>query len=466
MDLPLGDGTVAVDLPDCSVTVLTPPGGDPVDPDAAAAVAMADPHGPPLAERVGPDDDVAVVVTDGTRKTPTRTLLAHLLGALAVEGGGGDEDGDGDGEGDENEKQDGDSKRADARAEADVGAGSTDPSPAPPIDDLAGRVTVVVGLGLHRPMTDAELGAALGPFAPLAVNHDPDATVEAGTVEAPVDELDPCPVEVHPAVADADVVVSTGLVEPHQYAGFSGGAKTVVVGAGGEPLIRTTHGPAMLAQPGVRLGRVADNPFRETIDRAGDLAGPDFCLNVTRGPEGVYGAAAGNPRAVVAALARRARAALSVPVERRYDAVVAGVGAPKDATLYQASRALTYLVLGDHNPVRTGGRVVIPARLEEGAGQGTGERRFFERLRGASDPQSLYDEMRAGYEPGAQRAFVLARALREVDGYVTNAERPDVVESCLLTAAASVRAAIDPGSEVLVVPDALNTLVVADDDGV
>jgi nickel-dependent lactate racemase len=459
MDLPLGEGTVAVDLPDCSVRTLAPPGGDPVDPDAAGAAAMADPHGPPLADRVNPGDDVAVVVTDGTRKTPTRSLLAHLLDALAV--------------GDATDGSTDPTPRADAATGSGSGSGpgagggpaDVDRSPSPPIDDLADRVTVVVGLGLHRPMTDAEREAALGPFAPLSVNHDPDATVEVGTVEPPVDEVDPCPVEVHPAVADADVVVSTGLVEPHQYAGFSGGAKTVVVGAGGEPLIRTTHGPAMLAQRGVRLGRVTDNPFRETIDRAGDLAGPDFCLNVTRGPEGVYGAAAGDPRAVVAELAAAARDALSVAVDRTYDAVVAGVGAPKDANLYQTSRALTYLVLGDRNPVRRGGRVVIPARLGEGAGEGTGERRFFERLRGASDPQSLYDEMRAGYEPGAQRAFVLARALREVDGYVTNAERPDVVESCLLTAAESVRAAVDPGSEVLVVPDALNTLVVAGDGG-
>jgi hypothetical protein len=68
--------------------------------------------------------------------------------------------------------------------------------------------------------------------------------------------------------------------------------------------------------------------------------------------------------------------------------------------------------------------------------------------------------MREGYEPGAQRAFVVARALREADVYVTNAERPDVVEACLMHAADRVEDAVEPGSRVLVVPDALNTLLV------
>jgi nickel-dependent lactate racemase len=218
----------------------------------------------------------------------------------------------------------------------------------------------------------------------------------------------------------------------------------------------------MLADPGVRLGRVDGNPFRETVDRAGDLAGPAFCVNVTKGPTGLLGASAGRPREVVADLAATARGALSVTVDREYDVVVAGVGAPKDANLYQTTRAFTYLVLGDRTPVARGGRVVVPARLEEGAGEGTGERRFYDRLTSAADAETLYEEMRAGYEPGAQRAFVVARALREAGLYVTDSDDPEVVEASLVRAAPTVADAVPPGSDVLVVPDALNTLVVGE----
>jgi len=421
--VPLGEGVVDVAPADCQVTVARAPGGEAVDVREAGTRALSSSLGPPLAERVADGDEVTIVVTDVTRATPDGVLVDLLLSELTSSGV---------------DRED---------------------------------VTVVVGLGLHRPLSGTELDELLGEHADLAINHDPDAAV-------PVGEVDGVPVEVHPAVADADRVVSTGMVEPHQYAGFSGGAKTVVIGAGGEPLIRYTHGPEMLARDGVRLGRVEGNPFRDGIDRAGDVVGIDFCLNVTHGPagslasetseaseggvspsSGVLDAAAGDHRAVVRDLAVSAREALSVTVGDSYDAVVAGVGAPKDANLYQTTRAATYVALGDRDPLRDGGRIAVPATLPEGAGQGTGERRFYERLSAAESADALYEKMREGYDPGAQRAFVVAQVLREYDVYVTNSEAPNVVDECLMHARPAVEDAVEPGSDVLVVPDALNTLL-------
>ncbi len=404
-EVPLGTGSITVTLPDCAVDQVRAPGLEPVDVPAATERALDSPLGPSLESRVTGDEEVAVVVTDVTRATPDDVLLAALLDRLAAAGVDRD------------------------------------------------QVTVVIGLGLHRPMDDAEIRDALGETADLAVNHDPDAAVEVGRVED-------VPVRLHPAVASADLVLATGMVEPHQYAGFSGGAKTVVIGAGGEPVIRYTHGPEMLSRAGVRLGRIDDNPFRAFIDRAGELAGPDFCVNVTKGPQGILGVAAGAPRAVVADLAAVARDALAVEVGDGYDAVVAGVGAPKDANLYQATRAATYVALGAHNPLDEGGRLVVPAALPEGAGQGTGEQRFYDWLAEAADPETLYAEMRAGYEAGAQRAFVVARVLREHDLWITDSEHPEVAEDCLMHPAESVADAVESGGDVLVVPDALDTLLV------
>jgi hypothetical protein len=104
--------------------------------------------------------------------------------------------------------------------------------------------------------------------------------------------------------------------------------------------------------------------------------------------------------------------------------------------------------------------VVVPAALPEGAGEGTGERRFHDRLSGADSATAMYEAMREGYEPDAQRAFVVARALRDHDLYVTDSAAPDVVEDCLMHARESVPDAVEPGSRVLVVPDALGTLLV------
>ncbi|MEF8781453.1 MAG: lactate racemase domain-containing protein [Haloferacaceae archaeon] len=416
-----GDGRLEFELPDCEVDVAEPDRGTTVDVREAAKRALSAPHGPNLGDLVDQGDEVAIVVTDVTRSAPDDVLLDAMLEEL----------------------------------------------PAP--RDV---VTIVVGLGLHRPMTEAELREGLGEHAPLSINHDPDQVVRVGTVAVgnggdeadDGDEADgepnEIPIEVHEAVADADVVLSTGVVEPHQYAGFSGGAKTVAIGAGGEPLIRETHGPAMLSRPGVRLGRIEDNPFRETIDRAGDLVGPDFCCNVATGEAGVLDVAAGRPRPVVRELAETARSASSARVSgEEYDVVVAGVPAPKDANLYQASRAATYVLLGPYDPVAPGGRIVVPARLPEGAGTGTGERRFRRRLENATDAESLYERLQRGYEPGAQRAFVLARALRDADLWVTNAGGAAPVDSPLVRTTPDVVDAIPAGSRVLVVPDAIHTLV-------
>jgi nickel-dependent lactate racemase len=117
------------------------------------------------------------------------------------------------------------------------------------------------------------------------------------------------------------------------------------------------------------------------------------------------------------------------------------------------------VALGDYDPLREDGRIVVPARLQEGAGEGTGERRFYDWLSEAGSAEELYEEMRQGYEPGAQRAFVVARVLREYDVFVTNSDRPEVVEDCLMEARESVEDAVEPGSDVLVVPDALDTLL-------
>ncbi|MEF8821849.1 MAG: lactate racemase domain-containing protein, partial [Halovenus sp.] len=195
-ELPLGTETVECSLPSCRVTTARPPGGEAVDVREAARDALRDPHGPPLTDRIEPSDSVSIVVTDVTRATPEDVLLDVLVAAF--ERAGVDSD----------------------------------------------QISVVIGLGLHRPMTDEEIESALGEHADLAVNHDPDRTVTVGEIEG-------CPVELFEPITETDVLCSTGMVEPHQYAGFSGGAKTALIGAGGESQLRYTHGPEMLARDGV-----------------------------------------------------------------------------------------------------------------------------------------------------------------------------------------------------------------------
>ena len=173
----------------------------------------------PLREQAHPGSRVCIVFTDITRASPDHLLIPPMLAEL---------------------------KQAGVRDE---------------------DITLLCGIGMHRPSTHEEkitkLGAEVVARYRVIDNEpqNPAALVDLGVTPGGV------PVLLHRAVVEADLLIATGIVEPHQYAGYSGGRKTVAVGAAGEALIAHTHGPAFVDHPGTRLGRIEGNPFHEASDR-------------------------------------------------------------------------------------------------------------------------------------------------------------------------------------------------------
>jgi nickel-dependent lactate racemase len=391
------------------------------DVEEAIDSALARPLGsPPLRALAGPGSKVCIVFTDITRASPDWLMVPPILRELEQ-------------------------------------AGVRD-------DDI----TLLCGIGMHRPSTPeeriAKLGQAVVDRYRVIDNEpqNPEALVDLGVVSG-------IPLSVHKVAYDADLLVATGIVEPHQYAGYSGGRKTVAVGAAGEPLIAYSHGPAFVDDPNTRLGRTEGNPFHEAITEAALRAGLEFIVNVVLDDEKrVVYVEAGEPVEAHRRLVERARALYQVPIPCQYDVAIGGVGYPKDANLYQASRAASYLFFAPTPVVRPGGYLIVPARCEEGAGEGVGEQRFLHAMRDAPDVQHILDDGRQnGYPPGQQRAFVMAKVLEEVKVVIVGSEHPEVVSACKMTPAATVDealslAAADLGTDldVLVVPHALLTLPV------
>jgi len=280
------------------------------------------------------------------------------------------------------------------------------------------------------------------------------------------------PLSVHVAAYDADLLIATGIVEPHQYAGSSGGRTTVAVGAAGEPLIAYRHGPRFVDDPPTRLGVIEGPPFHEAITEAALRAGLKFIVNVVLddGQRAVY-VQAGEPIEAHRRLVELARALYTAPIPHQYDVVIGGVGYPKDANLYQASRAASYLFFAPTPVVRPGGYLIVPARCQEGAGEGVGEQRFLCAMRDAPDVQFILDDGRKnGYPPGQQRAFVMAKVLERNRVLIVGSEHPDIVSACKMIPAATMGEALavaaadlGPGLDVLVVPHALLTLPVVRD---
>jgi nickel-dependent lactate racemase len=331
-------------------------------------------------------------------------------------------------------------------------------------------ITLLCGVGLHRPSTTEEKVSKLGRGVVERFNVvDQDARNPEGLIDLGATE-DGIPLSVNRIAYEADLLMATGIVEPHQFAGYSGGRKTVAVGAAGEAMIGYTHGAHMLDHPGTRLAKIDGNVFDRAVTEAARRAGLRFIINVVQDEEKrPVRILAGEPEATFAELVRAARQMYEVPIPHQYDVAVAGVGYPKDANIYQASRAASYLFFAPTCVVKEGGVLIVPAPTPEGAGNGVGEQRFLETMQGASDMATLLDQMRRkGYPPGAQRAFIMAKVLEKSHVIIVGSETPHVVGQVHMISAATMDEAFRIAAEkigrddleVLVVPHALLTLPV------
>ena len=384
--------------------------------------ALAHPIGTPsLRELAKPVDRVCIVFTDSTRTSPDHLLVSGLLNELEKSG----------------------------------------------IRDK--DVTLLCGTGMHRPSTQTEKIAKLG--AEVVARYrvidnepqNPAALVDLGSTEAGV------PVQVHRAAVEADLLIATGIVEPHQYAGYSGGSKTLSVGAAGEALIAYTHGPAFIDDPHTRLGKVEDNPFQEAVTEAARRASLRFILNVVLDDDKrILRVSAGDPELAFHDLVAFARSVYEVSIPNQYDIVIGGVGYPKDSNLYQASRAPSYLFFAPIPVVHPGGFLIIPARCEKGAGNGIGEQRFLSAMRDAPNIQYILDDARRnGYPPGQQRAFVMAKVLEQAHVIIVGSECPELVAACKMIPAVTMDEALKMATnelgvecQALIVPHAMLTLPV------
>jgi nickel-dependent lactate racemase len=333
------------------------------------------------------------------------------------------------------------------------------------------RITVIVAVGLHRATTEAEKREKLGAGVVARVRVvDSD-----GRDPAKWADLGPIPPYGVPGftqklVKESDLVVATGIVEPHQYAGWSGGRKTIAIGCCGEPVVTASHGMRFLEDPGVRLAKIEGNPFHQTVTEIARRAGLRFCLNVvTDDQERVVAVAAGAPDDVLRELIAVGERLYTKPITKQYDIAVAGVGKPKDVNLYQASRAATYLRFAPTPVVREGGAIIIPAQLDEGAGEGPGEQRFLAALERAESPLAVVEGARHHFEAGEQRSVMVALTLQHCLIIVAASEAPEVVRLAKLRAAVDVEEALDIAYEhigrpqrasVLLVPRAIHTLPV------
>ena len=310
-------------------------------PDEAAALcdALRRPiASPPLAELARPGDSVVVVHTDITRATPNDRILPVLLAELERAG----------------------VRRAD--------------------------ITLLNGLGTHRKQTAAELRSMLGDGVVdryRCLQHD--CFDDGHLVSLGVTQRGH-PVRINRAYMEADVKILTGFVEPHFFAGFSGGPKALLPSLAGAESVFSNHGLAMIGHPKATWGVTEGNPIWEEMREVAMRTEPTFLLNVTLNTQRqITGVFAGDMLAAHAAGCEFVRQCAMVPVAQPYDVVVTtNSGYPLDQNLYQSVKGMS----AASQVVREGGAIVMAAACEDGLPD---HGKYAALLAQAGSPQAVLD---------------------------------------------------------------------------
>jgi nickel-dependent lactate racemase len=388
------------------------------NPRARIAAVLAGPlHSPPLAELVGPGAHVCIAFTHPNIQCPEHLLVPALLHELEA-AGVHDED-----------------------------------------------ITLLCAGGLYGRTSYDQKVAQLGADVVeryRVVDHDVGEVIHLGQWQT-------IPLTANRCTLEADLLVATGVVTPHLYAGYSGGAETVAIGCAGDATIEAVHAPRFIYNPLVRPGQVQGNPFQALVEESAKRAGLRFILNVVLGPTGqIEDVQAGDPQMVHQCLVFSSSSLYNRLVPQTYDVVIAGLDPPHDASLYQAVLGALFIGMAPNSPLRTGGAILVPARIPEAVGEGINAQNFFSALQGVRSLDTLITELlERGYRPGEARAFQLARLLELNEVVIVGAEFPAIVKACHLQEAADMDAAVDltrwllgDDLDVLIIPHALHTLPV------
>jgi len=226
------------------------------------------------------------------------------------------------------------------------------------------NITIFVALGTHRPNTDAELRTMLG--EDIVTNYrivqnnafDPDSQVKIGVTRSGNQ------VFINRHLMDCPVKILTGFIEPHFFAGFSGGGKAIMPGMAGLDTILRNHCAANIAHPSVIWGITDGNPLYDEICEVAEMAGGAFLLNVTlNNQQAITGVFAGDLVAAHTRGCQFTKESAMVPVEKPYDIVVTtNSGYPLDLNLYQTVKGISAAA----QIVRPGGTIVAVSECWDG----------------------------------------------------------------------------------------------------
>ena len=254
-------------------------------------------------------------------------------------------------------------------------------------------VTILIATGTHRRNTPQEiemmLGRQIAEHCRIVCHdaRDDSSLVHAGDTGTGVRVL------LNREWVDADFKITTGFVEPHFFAGFSGGPKMVAPGLAGLSTVMQLHDVSRIGHPNATWGLTEGNPVHDDVREIARMTGVDFALDVTLNRDHqVIEAFAGNLLQEHAAACEAARRNAMRQVDAPFDVVVTtNSGYPLDQNLYQAVKGMSAAA----KIVRPGGTIICAAECRDGL---PSHGAYGEILSSRSSPRELLDMITApGY---------------------------------------------------------------------
>lgn len=271
------------------------------------------------------------------------------------------------------------------------------------------NITFLVATGIHRDLNKAEMGElrnVVGP-GPKIVNHHADNQSELTSVggltypDGTKKEL-----LINSNLVSADITVLTGDVEFHQLYGYGGGAKSILPGTADAESVRFNH--SLMDVPEARSGNL-NNPLREAAEKAADLAGVNFSVNlVLNQQKEIVNCYSGNVHQAFRAAVENVGDIYKVPYERKAELVIVEAGGyPKDIDLYQSQKA----VENGLELVKPGGDLILIAKCQDGWGSS----RFYDWVSSVDNLDETEEMIREKFVIGGHKAYIYAKEKRRAN---------------------------------------------------
>ncbi len=346
----------------------------------------------PLLDRVRETDKVIILVTDNTRPCPEDRLLPPILAELEVK-------------------------------------------------IPRENITIMIALGLHPPLDRTEMITKLGKEVVenyRVLNHDVNQTVNIGTTSRGT------PVDINRRVIEADFRLSTGFIEPHFFAGFSGGRKSIAPGVFSVRSAYKNHGYAMLEHPETRAGNLVGNPIHEDMVEQAKMARLDFIVNVLLNKRReITHVVAGDPFQAHEEGCRIEKEIVGVKVPRLVDiSITTNSGAPLDLDLYQTCKGIDTAA----RITRPGGIIITVSACSAGLGPES----FRELHASVGSPEAVLREIKRQEPVGVQwENQILARTQLKNAVYLVSGLEDSLVRDMMITPIRTVEEGLEKAFQVL-----------------